>query len=213
MRRIQVAWTAIGIGLAAILVVRPPTTGDRLGLKRFVSPEMNSDWRVGQRFTMNASGLNAIEVAPVAVGVVTGRYQWRLREVPYGPERMGEVAASELVRTSSYIFTFAPVVDSRGRQFELTIAPAEREPGRGVALRATKGQRLKGGGLLINDALRWGSLAFRTQTSAVTNVRALTSTSDRDRPPRWLALPGLFGGWVAIGFLLRGAWVRGSPAD
>ena len=41
-----------------------------LGLKRFTSPELNGDWRVAQRFTMDAPGLSAIEVIPVAVGEV-----------------------------------------------------------------------------------------------------------------------------------------------
>jgi hypothetical protein len=199
------AWWALGVLIVAALITPPRSAGDSLGMRRFLTPEVSSDWQVAQVFQMPARRLNAIELRASAVGQVRGSLRLRLSEMDGDVERIADVPAADFVRSDAYVFRFTPIGESDGRRFRLDVIPSPDAPGRGVAFWATKGERLEPGeGLLINDAPRWASLAFQAHPSPVSLLRALVTARDPDRPPRWLALVGLVGGWVALRFVLRG---------
>lgn len=184
-------WWAIGALIVAALVVPPGHAGDSLGVRRFLTPEVGRDWRIAQAFRMNAPRLEAIELRASAVGPVSGSLQLRLHDESGTVERVAHVRAADLVRGDSYMFGFAPIEESDGRWLRLEVLPSPDAPGRGVALWATKGERLEPpAGLLINDTPRWASLAFQTHVPPVSLLRALVTARDPDRPPRWLARSG-----------------------
>src|SRR6266849_8882983 len=56
-------------------------TGDRLGIRRFVTPEITPAWRIAERFRMNTDGLRAITIRPAVVGAPEGRVRFELRSV------------------------------------------------------------------------------------------------------------------------------------
>jgi hypothetical protein len=201
---VAAAWGAIGIVVLTTLFLPARSIGDTLGLRRFLTPPLDGRWGTGQRFRMDARDLSGIEIRASAVGPIGGRFRLTLHDREYPNERSTEVSAADLVREDRYVFSFDPIHDSRGHEFQLDISPVPADPGRGVALWATKGDRLdRGGGLLINAKPRWASLAFQTHTGAVSMFRALLRGGDADRPPQWLALAGLLGSWIALGFVLK----------
>lgn len=205
-------WWSAGAALAFMLLMPPHKTGDRLGLRRFVTPEVSSEWRVGQRFRMNAPELNGISIRAVAVGSVSGRFRLTVRDRDARDvERSGYVSAEALVRDDHFTFMFEPIEDSTDHEYQFDIVPAPDMPGRGVALRATKGPRPEGFALRINNAPRWASLAFQTHTPSVSSFRSLIGARDPDRPPRWLALLGLFGVWISMRWVLRAVRRREEP--
>jgi hypothetical protein len=200
----DLAWWSLGLLLAAAVFGPPQHVGERLGLRRHLTPQVSDEWRIGQRFRMDAPMLNGVEIRAAAVGPVSGRVRLALqdrdaREV----QRSAEVAAAELVREGSYVFRFEPIAKSADHEYQFEIAPAADDPGRGVALWATKGPREEYSALRINNERRWGSLAFQTYTPAVSVFNRLIQADDSARPSAWLALVGLFGGWLALRFVLR----------
>lgn len=213
---IDFAWAAIGVLLAAALFLPPQHAGERLGLRRFLTPEVSGEWRTAQRFRMDAPMLNGVEIQAAAVGPVAGKYRLTLRDRDArGVERVRDVDAAALVQHGSYLFEFEPIEDSTEHEFELEIAPLPGAPGRGVALWATRGARAEDSALRINNQPRWGSLAYQAHTPDVSLFEAVVTASDPDRPPRWLALLGLAGTWLALRFILRAAAapdVRREPA-
>ena len=199
------AWWVLGLVLGVGLLLGKLPTGDALGMRRFLTPQASTEWILAQRFRMNTKGLSAIEIRAAAHGPVGGRYLLTLRDLD-APSvmRTEEIAATDLIRNESYAFRFPGIEDSARHLFQFEIAPVRAAPGHGVALWATKGERLDEGGLLINGQPRWASLAFQTHTSTVSLLRALLSARDPHRPPQWLALVGLSGVWIALRFVLKG---------
>ena len=201
---VDAAWGGLGIILLWTLFASSSTTGDALGIRRFLTPDLGGRWRVAQRFTMNADEFSAIEIRAQAIGPVSGRFLLTLRDRTVPNERRTEIAAADFVGDDRYVFSFDPIHASQGHAFELDIAPVTTDPGRGVALRATKGNRLEDGGLVLENQERWASLAFQTYTPAGTLFRSLTQAVDPERPPRWLTLVGLLVSWIALRFVLQG---------
>lgn len=206
-------WLLVGVVLVWSLAVPPAAVGDNLGWRAFLTPAVSGKYSVTQRFQMDLDGLSAVEMYAAAVGPVAGRYTLALRD-SQAPDvtRVVDVAAADLVANGSYIFRFAPIDASAGHEFFLEIAPAMADPGRGVAFWATKGDRLDEGELRINDRPRWASLAFQTQTPAVSSFRALTRSSEPGRPPKWLALVGLAASWLLLRFVLKAVSESADPA-
>ena len=171
-------------------------TGDRLGIRRFVAPEIVPEWRVAQRFKMKTGGLRAVTIQPAVVGSPEGRVRLELRSMtPHAARvfRSAEVSAAELARTDTYRFEFAPIPDSRDVFYQLAVVSSPDAPSRGVALRATRGERLAGGALFINDVERWADLAFETDATQgrIAIIKVLAS----------LAVLGV--AWMAFALLLR----------
>jgi hypothetical protein len=171
-------------------------TGDGLGIRRFVTPEIAPGWRVGERFKMDTGGLRAITIRPAVVGSPEGRVRLELRSVtPYAARvfRSAELPAAEFARANTYQFEFAAIPDSRDVIYQLDILSSPEAPSRGVALRATKGERLANGVLLINGVERWADLAFETDATQwrAATVKALASLA-------MLAVT-----WMAFALLLR----------
>lgn len=172
------------------------SSGERLGVRRMVTPELSPEWRVSERFRMNTNGLSAITVRPVAVGSPAGRIRLELRSLTaYAApvSRTVEVPVASLVRSSSYRFSFAPIADSRGVAYQLDISSSPGAPSRGVAFRATRGEGLRNAALLINDRERWADLAFQTESTQGTLATVKAAT----------VLTLLCGAWVAFVLLLR----------
>ena len=183
---------AAGAGLGRTLF----NTGDSLGIRRVATPEITPDWHVSERFRMNTDGLRAITIRPIAVGAPEGRIRFELRSLtPYAAPvyRSADVPASALARADAYRFAFTPIADSRDAAYQLDIRSSADAPSRGIAFRATRGERLRDGALLINDRERWAELTFRTESTygTVATVKAIT------------ALTLMCGAWIAFVFLLR----------
>jgi hypothetical protein len=198
------AWLVSGVVLCAALFTPYSTIGDTLGLRRFVTAQITPELEVGQRFRMDADGLNGFEFRPLAVAPVSGSFGLTLRDVGEGRiERAAVITAEELVGGESYVFRFGPIENSANRLFEFTVSSSPENPGLGVALRATKGERLDEGGLVFNRSLRWASLAFETHTTAQAPVWTLLGARQPDRPSPWLALVALVVSWLAMRVALR----------
>ena len=196
-------WCASGVLLVVLLVAPPRTAGDSLGVRRFLTPEVGGSFRLAQLFIMDGLDLSGIELRATAVGPVSGSLVFTLRDIDTGHEVSAHVAAEDLVRAESYVFSFPPIQLSSDHEFRLDVAPSPGTARSGVAFWATKGARLNYGGLLINDMPRWASLAFRTRTPAVAPIRAMFGARDPQRPPQWLAAIGLAGAWLALRFVLK----------
>jgi hypothetical protein len=203
-RRANVAWAVAGAALAAMLLLPHATMGDSLGWRRALTPPVTRQMVAAQRFRMDAQGLSAVEFHAVADGPAAGSYQLTLRDrTDPGVTRTSVVPAAILAGARTFVFRFAPIEASAGRDFELEVAPAPANPGRGIALRITRGDRIEHGGLLLNGVPRWASLAFSTHTATKPPMQALLDARTSDRPPGWLAIAALAVGWVALGFALR----------
>ncbi|MGE0444254.1 MAG: hypothetical protein AB7P99_03435 [Vicinamibacterales bacterium] len=208
-RRRLTAWLALGALLALTLVREiPPPTGDRLGLRRFVTPEITGcdpDKRFGctfasQSFVMNADGLRAVEFMPVAVAASPrGRLTLRLVDLAaLQVIRSQEVAAAELAAAGVFRFAFEPVADSRDGRYRFDIVATD--DARGIAVRATRGEGYAAGSMLWNDRPRWADLAFNADAGSRPAWRALWSY--RKAPGAWsngaLALTALAGAWALL---------------
>jgi hypothetical protein len=193
----------LGILLVLLLVTPPRTAGDSLGVRRFLTPEVGTKFRLTQLFVMDDPDLSGIELRAAAVGPVRGHLMFTLRDVDTGIEVSAGVPAADVVRDASYLFAFPPIELSSGHEFRLDVVSPPGDAGSGVAFWATKGERLDYGGLSINGTPRWASLAFQTHTPAVAPVRAMFGPRDPQRPPRWLAAIGLSGAWLALRFVLK----------
>jgi hypothetical protein len=156
----------------------PPLPGDRPGWRRFQTPPIEGTLHIGELFTMSRPSLAAIDIRPVAVGPVRGRIRLALRTAGDGVTpvdiRSAEVDAADVVRNGAYRFEFAPVHDSAGRRYRLEISSSAESPSSGVALWATKGDRLEDATLMVNGMERWAELAFQTHSATV------------PPPPAWL---------------------------
>jgi hypothetical protein len=194
----HVWWGAAMIGVVT-LMMPPPLAGDSLGLRRFLTPSVDARWRIGQTFRMNADGLEGIAFGAQAVGDVGGNVILRLHDRDGKIVREAQVTAAALVQDETYEYRFAPIEDSNGRWLRLEMVSSADDPARGVALWATKGQRLEpGAGLLINGVPRWASLAFDTRAPRPSPLATLAGSRDASRPPRWLALVGVAALWLAV---------------
>jgi hypothetical protein len=187
--------TAVLVFLAATYLSGTAETlrssGNRLGIRRFVTPAISPAWRVGQRFTMNTDGLHAITVRTERLADPAGRVRFELRSITrHAPiaVREIEVPAADLVRSTTYTFEFPPINDSRDVAYQLDVRSSADAPSGGVALWASRGATLADGTLLINAAERWAELAFETKATQTgwANAKAWTV----------LALLGL--GWAAF---------------
>jgi hypothetical protein len=172
-------------------------------VRRFLTPEVGGAFRVAQLFLMDDLDLSGVEIRAAAVGPVSGSLLFTLRDIDTGHEVRAHVAAADLVRAESYVFWFPPIQLSSGHEFRLDVGPSPGTSRSGVAFWATKGARLDYGGLFINDTPRWASLAFQTRTPAVAPIRTIFGARDPGRPPRWLAVIGLAGAWLALRFVLK----------
>lgn len=198
-------WGGIAIVNGWVLFAPPDHPGNRLGLRRFQTPEIAADVRIGQSFKMNAPDLNAIDVRPAAIGPVSGSVRLELRDIDIsdGPVmRAAEVAAADLVREGLYRFQFAPVKESEDRFYQLDISASPDAPSKGVVMRASRGEGFRDGTLLFNDRARWGDLAFQTHTPTVSTFRQLFGASNLPRSSGVIALAGLFISWLALGVVL-----------
>ena len=214
MDPLDALWVLLGGLLVAVLVEPPDVTGESLGLRRHLTPPVSEEWRVAQRFRMNAPDLNAIELQPETVGPVRGTYLLTVRDRDArGVERITEVKAEDLVRDDSFVYRFETIEDSEGHEFEFEIASVPDDPGSGVALWATKGERAEGAAMRINNEARWGSLAYQAHTPVVSPLRSLLSPGDAARPPRWLGLVGVVGLWLSLRFVFRSAARLFVPAN
>ena len=145
----------------------PAPTGDRLGLRRFVTPEVAGATRISEQFVMNRAGLQAIAVRAAAVGRVDGEISvelWQVRTHTASIVRRGVLRASDLVASDAYQFTFPPLSNSKDTMYRLVLASSSERPSHGVAFWATKGDRLHGATLMYGTIPRWADLAFRTDT-------------------------------------------------
>ena len=190
----------------ALLLAAPSITlpGDDLGLRRFQTPPLGPDLRLGQTFTMTGNGLHAIEIFPVAArDRIAGDVRLELYEMQGGLAALvgvTEVLAEEVVAASPYRFEFATIAGSKDRtyRFDLVAAPAE-----GVAFWATMGERYEGGRMHANGRDRWADLAFRAYAPAPSiwaRFMALWATN----PVRAaLATAALTAVWLLLGLTLR----------
>jgi hypothetical protein len=190
----------------------PSAVGDRLGLRRFLTPEITGTTRVGQHFAMSNGGLSAIELRPAAVGEVAGVLRFTL----VNENRIvhtAELPAADFVRDERFTFVFPPQPDSRGRDYELYIDSSPEQPATGVALWATRGDRVPGAWLIINSASRWASLAFQTHTPNSTPLIYRVVQSSGARRVRLLFVLGcLIGTWLLVGVILRAIATMPEPA-
>jgi hypothetical protein len=194
----RVWWAAGVLGLVTLLMPARPA-GDSLGLRRFLTPAVDARWRIGQTFRMNADGLEGIVVRASAVGDVRGSVVLRLLDEEGAILRDATVPAAALVRDEAYDFRFSPIDDSNGRWFRLDVASSSADPAAGVALWATKGERLeRGASLRINDVPRWASLAFETRAPRRTPLWSALTSPDPARPPQWLWVVGVVACWLAV---------------
>src|SRR5688572_13811200 len=205
-RMLDLLWGGIGALVVVSLLTTADTTGDPLGIRRILTPEVGGRWHIGQRFRMSAQRLNGIELRAVPLGEVTGRYRLTLRALTDAPTivRSADVAAADLVADDSYVFNFPEVEFSADVRFEFEMAASPDNPGRGVALRATRGEPSPDGGLLINGTPRWASLAFQTHTVSRPILPTLLGNgAGRRAQPE--VLVGLLLWWVALRAGLRAA--------
>lgn len=213
-RWMGVAWWAIPV-LYMVLLAAPSVTlpGDDLGIRRFQTPPLSPDMRLGQTFTMTGNGLHAIQVFSVAVaGRVSGDVRFELFEVRDNqliPVRTAEILAEDVVRVSSYRFEFAPIPDSRDRTYRLDLVAA---PAEGVAFWATKGDRYEGGSMHANGRDRWADLAFRAHAPAPSVWGRLMTLRATNPVRAYLVVAALLAIWLLLGFVLRGlAYVSLEP--
>ena len=211
-----IAWCTLPVAYA--LVLRAPSVAlpnDPLGLRRFQTPEIASNVRLAQTFTMPADGLHAVEVSAASPrGSVTGNVRLELYDVTVEAShpllRVDEVDAAVLVKTPFYTFEFTPVPDSKDRVYRVDFVSSETRPVEGLALWATKGERYDGGALFINDTRRWADLTFRTHADAP-SIWRLLMTFRQTNPVRGHLVLATFGVvWLLSGLVLG---VIGGLAD
>lgn len=205
-----VLWCLVPVVFVLMLAapsVRPP--GDGLGIRRFQTPSLVPDLRLGQTFTMDSNGLHAIDFRPAAVSDnVSGNVRVSLYDVTLerGPRplvRSAEISAADLVNGPSYRFEFPPILDSQYRKYRLELS-SETSPAEGVALWATKGERYEEGAMRINDADRWADLAFQTHAPAPSIWRLLMTLRQTNPVRAYVVVAALAATWLLLGVALRG---------
>lgn len=201
----RIAWGCLPAVFAVALAspgIRLP--GDDLGLRRFRTPPLSGDLRLGQTFTMTGNGLHAIELSPAVVGgVVSGDVRFELYELRDNqtiPVRVAEVLAEEVVRGPSYRFEFAPIPDSRDRTYRLDVVSA---PATGVAFWATRGEGYADGSMHANRRERWADLAFQVDAPAPSIWAALMTLRNTSPLRAYVAMAALAAVWLLVGFVLR----------
>lgn len=193
------AWWLMPIGYG-LLFVMPSVMlpGDNLGIRRFRTPPLGPNIRLGQTFVMPTDGLHAIDVSPVGAGTrPAGDVLFELYELhDAGFERVAtrvrslEVPAEDLLGGSSYGFDFTPILDSKDRTYRLDLVPS---PAQGVAFWATKGERYPGGRMQVNGRERWADLVFRVHAPIPSVWERLMTLHERS-PARVYAVVAAFAG-------------------
>lgn len=169
----------------------PAPTGDSLGLRRFLTPEVAGATQITEQFVMNRAGLRSIALRAAAVGRVDGDIRvdlWQVRGHDASLVRHGVLRARDLAERGVYRFEFAPLSDSRNATYRLVLASSSDHPSHGVAFWATRGDRLEDATLMYGTIDRWADLAFRTDTVPPPPMR----------PAAMLALAILAVSWVAF---------------
>jgi hypothetical protein len=198
-RFLRLRWTALMIAGGLVLLVAsvagafngPAPTGDGVGVRRFLTPEVVGATRIGEEFVMNRAGLRSIAIRAAAVGPVDGDVLielWHVRTHDALLVRHGLLKARDLVASGAYQFTFAPLPESKDVTYRLVLASSPTHPSRGVAFWATKGDRLQNATLVYGTVRRWADLAFRTDTVPPPPLR----------PAAVLAVLMLAASWVAF---------------
>jgi hypothetical protein len=197
--RVAMVVVALGVSMALVIaaMVEADLPGDRVGVRRFLTPEIGRAI-VGQRFAMTRPGLDAIELRPVAVGEPRGAIEVVLRVADTeGIARRGSVAAAALARGERYRWQFTPLTDSAGRRYDLELT-APGGPS-GIALWATRGERLEDAALTLNGRERWADLAFQAHASD----GQVATWPDFGRPNVLFSLALLGISWYVLTTLLR----------
>lgn len=201
----RVAWWLVPV-IYTLLLAAPSVTlpGDELGIRRFETPPLSQDLRLGQTFTMTGDGLHAIEVFPVAVEEgVSGEVRFELYEARNNqlhPVRIAVVLAEDVVRSRSYRFEFAPIPDSRDRTYRLDLVAS---PAEGVAFKATRGDRYRGGSMHANGRERWADLAFRVHAPAPSVWGRLMTLRDTNPARAYVVMGAFVAIWLLLGLVLR----------
>jgi hypothetical protein len=215
-------WARIWMLAGAVMLAamnRPAASlpADRLGVRRFVI-DVDAASVISQTFVMTANQFNAIELsARVAATRPSGalRFElWDLRDEVV--VHATDVGAAEVAAVPAYRFEFPPISDSRNRTYRLDIFASPDRPGHGVGLRATKGERYRGGTLLLNDRERWADLAFTTFAAAARSPwrRLLDASAQPGLSTAEIVAGSLAGYWLALGVVLRGLLSKGiRPAN
>lgn len=199
------AWACLPVAFAIVLASPSVTLpGDAVGVRRFRTPPLGPDLRLGQTFTMTGNGLRAIELFPVAVGErISGDVRFELYELRDGrtiPLHVAEVLARDVLRAPSYRFEFAPIPDSRDHTYRLDLVAA---PAEGIAFWATRGDRYEGGAMHANGRARWADLAFRVYAPAPTIWGRLMELRTTHPMRAYVALAALAAVWLLVGLVLR----------
>lgn len=204
-RWLRAAWWLIPV-LYALALATPSVTlpGDGVGIRRFQTPPLGPDLRLGQTFTMTGDGLHAIDVFPVvAAERVSGDVRFELYELRDNQRilvHIAEVLAEEVVTGQSYRFEFAPIPNSKDRTYRLDLVAA---PAEGVAFWATKGERYEGGSMHANGRERWADLAFRAHAPAPSIWGRLMALRDTNPTRVYLTVAAFTAIWLLLGFVLR----------
>ena len=210
-RRLPV-WTNVWliVGVAVVVALNVPNAwlpSDDLGLRRFQTPEITQNQVLSQTFTMTADDFYAIEVAARSTGPVSGDVRFELREdeLVYRVD----VPAADLVDSSWYRLRFPVIGDSEDQRYRLDVSGPQANPPTGVALMATKGERYRGGTMLVDDRERWADLAFRTfapegRTGWVRLTSLPAGASGLSRGHLILVLLAVY--WLLFGTALRLMW-------
>ena len=97
--------------------------------------------------------------------------------------------------------------------YRLDLFSSEKSPSKGVAVWATKGERYRGGTMLINDRLRWADLAFKTFVPSGRSSWRRLMEMPAPESGRFLrahvVIAGLAAYWAVFGVVLRalsGMW-------
>jgi hypothetical protein len=205
-RRWAPAWIAAGV--VFVIALRMPGVSlpaSSAGLRRF-QIDINSATSVSQTFVMTADGLEAIEVATAGTPpTATGNVRLELYDVSDGASFIHgtDVRAADLVAAPVFRFEFQPIDDSAGQTYRFDLHPSELSPVAGVAVWATKGERYRGGSMLINDRERWADLAFAAVAPAGRSSWDRLRDGSDGASPAALTIVAFAGYWAALGVVLR----------
>jgi hypothetical protein len=200
------AWVMVGVALVGTLAIPSLSLpADSLGVRRFLVP-IDGDTEVSQTFVMTADGFHAVELHASALGeAVAGRVRFELLEEGSGVVRSGELEASDLLSTSSYLLEFEPIDDSKDSIYRLDLTSSPTSPVSDVGVWATKGARYPRGSLQINERERWADLAFETFAPAGRSTwdRLMAMKAPPPGVSRTVVILGALAAyWLASGFVL-----------
>jgi len=204
-RWVPVAWWLVPV-VYIVLLAAPSVTlpGDDLGIRRFRTPPLGPDMRLGQTFTMTTDGLHAIDVFPASGGErIVGDVRFELYEVRNNeliPAATTEVLAEDVMSGPSYQFEFAPIPDSRDRTFRLDLVAS---PAEGIAFWATMGERYAGGSLHANGRDRWADLAFRVHAPAPSVWGRLMTLRDTNPVRAYVVMAAFMAIWLLLGLVVH----------